>query len=205
MRIATLGAVTALACLGSGGLRAQTPRWRQVSVSVTTCSMADSLLGPLIGKPHRIPALQAPDSAPLILIVSSEQVNQGLREPSLRLTVHASSQPQPTPPFGELSFLVTGEAARRLLATREAPPLSLELADSIVITPSPVSLGTYDGPPSFATAPVGAHLAANSLLAVVRSDSLVARLGLLSLRPSPSFREKARAAYRIATCGYGHL
>lgn len=181
---------------------AQSRTWKQVSVRVRSCARADSVLGVVTGKARKVPALAPPDSGALILTVGSDQVNQGLSTHSLQITLHAARTPHPGFPDATVSFLITGDAGRRLLATKEVPALSIELADSIILHLAPVSLGSYDGPPSFAVAPLSSALGPNSLLAMVRSDSLLARAGLSYLRPTPTFREKLRDAFRVATCGY---
>jgi len=184
---------------------AQSRAFKKLSVRGTTCPRADSIAGPLGGKTRKVPALRPEGSDTLLLMVASEQVNQGLSSPFLQVTLRAGREASTGYPDATLSFLITGDAGRRLLATKQAPSLTIELADSIVLAPSPVSLGTYDGPPSFATAPLSAAIGSNSLIAIVRSDSLLARAGLTYLRPTSSFREKLRDAFRVATCGYSRI
>lgn len=181
---------------------AQADAFTKVSVKVGSCPLADSVQGPLQGKTRKIAALRRPDSPILLLDVSSDQVGQGLSSPQVRFSLRASPAPQGTTPGAYLTLLIPGDAGKRILAAKEAPPLTLELADSVLLQPSKVSVGTYDGPPSFVMAPVSAQLAPNSLLAVVKSDSLAIRAGRLLLRPSPSFRERLRDSYRVTMCGY---
>src|SRR5512143_2504282 len=187
-------------------LAAQQPTFSRISVPVVTCPRADSLQGALEGKPRKVNALRRSDSPTIHLDVSTDQVGQTpFSSPSLQIGIRADTGPAPRLPEGSFGLQVTGDAGRRILATRDVPELTIELADSVTLRPGKVALGGYDGPSSFAMAPLSAQLAPNSLLAMVRSDSLVVRAGLTHLRPSPSFRSKLRDAYRIATCGYGRL
>jgi hypothetical protein len=130
------------ALLTAGTLTAHTPTlrrsnatWRSISLAVTTRPQADTLLGPLTGKHPKVKGLQAEDTGSVLLSISSAQVNQDLHDPSMRLSFRAAPDPSLAPPIGDISLMVTGDAARRILATKEAPAVTINLEDSVTLTP----------------------------------------------------------------------
>ncbi len=70
------------------------------------------------------------------------------------------------------------------------------------LAPKPLVVGRYNGPYAFAIAPASRQLTPLALLALARSDTLIATVGdKLRIQPSPSFRQRLRQSYRLALCG----
>ena len=199
--LVVISAATALA--GSRtALHAQSHTLRLISVPVTSCQFADSLLGPLAGKHSKVKAYVSSDSGPALFTVESDQVGQTFRVHSLQITFRGTSEPMTSIPDGDISLMLSGDAGRYVLSTREVPAVSIALTDSIVISPHPIFVGSFEGPASLTVAPISAPLTAPSLLAIARSDTVVAYVGTIRIQPSPTFRERMRDAYRVALCGY---
>jgi len=187
--------------LGPGALAAQDV-YRAELVPVHNCVIADSALGAIADgvHPHLLGVLEPAGIARLSTRASGE--SQSLGSHTVTFTVSALAGPHPGTPSGFLSLMVGGEAGRAILRSQQAPALRLELPDSIVLTPKPVILGTYNGPDAFAVAPVTAPLTGPSVAALARARWVIAVAGEVRVPVPLPVLESLHDAYRTALCGY---
>ncbi len=175
---------------------------RPQPVPVHTCPRADSSLGRIPDGVH--PHLRGTQVLPGVmhLMTSAGPEVRRADEAAVIFTVTALAEPHPLSPNGVLSVMVGGAAGRRLLADGTAPALRIELPDSIVIRPSPVTLGSYDGPPQFATAPITAALSPATVTALAQATEVRIVIDSTVVMVSAPVLLSLRDAYRTSLCGY---
>jgi hypothetical protein len=172
-------------------------QWRGAkSVRPTSCSLADSLIGPIRDKAMvRTNYLISGDSSTLSSGVLS---TSGLGMIGVLALRGRGPTPYPTP---SLNFTVGRSRLATTLVRSQAPAyLTLVLDDSITLDLGRVPVGTYRGPAAMAVVPMTVHLLPTWAIMVARARTAKLHIDgeVLSVRRQ-DLREFA-ALYRFATC-----
>lgn len=167
------------------------------TAKVRSCPYADSLLGPMKDDSRgkvRVFHHKEKDSTflvtgagdvPMVFLVSMKMAGQRpTRDPDVQVTLYLRGKPE------EIRSAVT-----------DPPVVTLVLDDSLVIEPTEVGLGRWEGPKEMpVTLPISALLPVDDITRVATARKIAFRTGPLTLAMSTSERRELRAAIRVAVC-----
>lgn len=169
---------------------------------MTSCARADSLLGPVSDGLH--PGIRATNLAPGVMQLSTQSGDRKrLEDPSFIFSLTALEGPHPAIPKGDVAILVNGPAGLAILKAGSAPSVRFELPDSIVLRPLQITLGRYEGPDQFASAPLTATLTPASVQAMALATRITVVADSLRMDVPYTTLTSLHDVFRTGLCGYG--
>jgi len=172
-------------------------QWRGAKdVRPTSCSLADSLIGPPKGNASVYTNYKP--SVDTSYLQSGNGSPAKLRMIGMLLFAGRGPVPFPAP---VVSFLVgRGQLATRLVTAPMNPDLTLILDDTTVIHIGAVPVGRFNGPTELAIAPINTQMLPAWALALAQARTAALKIESSRLPiPQSDLREFA-ALYRFATC-----
>jgi len=164
---------------------------KSVTVPVTSCSRADSLLGPANDEPKSVRAEAFADR-------DSIRVYAGDTRKGLEASLLAATRASAEDPDARVYVVVDGAAKRALFRSADPLRFTLRLDDSLFDLGPP-----HVGRPLTPAAPIGFDIWIGPLMLskLVRANRVEASLGEAPIETSKDFVGSLRASYRLALCG----
>ena len=164
---------------------------KSVTVPVTSCSRADSLLGPANDEPKSVRAEAFADR-------DSIRVYAGDTRKGLEASLLAATRASAEDPDARVYVVVDGAAKRALFRSADPLRFTLRLDDSLFDLGPP-----HVGRPLTPAAPIGFDIWIGPLMLskLVRANRVEASLGGAPIETSKDFVGSLRASYRLALCG----
>ena len=164
---------------------------KSVTVPVTSCSRADSLLGPANDEPKSVRAEAFADR-------DSIRVYAGDTRKGLEASLLAATRASAEDPDARVYVVVDGAAKRALFRSADPLRFTLRLDDSLFDLGPP-----HVGRPLTPAAPIGFDIWIGPLMLskLVRANRVEANLGGAPIETSKDFVGSLRASYRLALCG----